>query len=523
MKFIKSTARLAKRILPASLYAYCYRHYFRFKVKVDKQQSISVLSEREIPPGNSKRVKFQLTAFTSSSEILESITGDILSQFSSFQLFTIRSSTENNRCICLYGNKDRFNEGVRNLICKGFRISIGGQDHSNTKGNFYNLSFKNQSPVSLYKVYCSSKGATVFQSEIAIDIHLLEQIDSRTLTCPSDNYCFKTLDLSALENSQFQTMVKQTPEFDFDVDVVITWVDGDDPSWAKKKDRYASTVGKTPVSSMSANRYQSRDELKYCIRSILTYAPWVRNIYLVTDNQVPEWFCPNEKVCIVDHTQIFVDKDMLPVFNSHAIESNLHRIEGLSENFLYFNDDVLLRRPVSKSDFFSPFGRQSKFFYSSAAFIPTDKNDDLLPVDFAALNNARLLEALTGFRPLRKFQHTPIALKKSNIEALESAAPEIFTSTAHSRFRAFTDYSIVSALAHYYGYYSGTAQPSKIRYTYINLGDETAHLRVERLLHNDQNFSCICINDVDHTNESELAYLGEILGSIYCQKSIAEA
>jgi len=490
---------------------------------IENTNTITVLSSSEISDSNRKKVHFQLTTFTSFLEILDSITQDILNQFSSFRLFAIRNEIESNNCFCLYGDKESFNEEVRQLIYQGFRVSIGARDYSNTRSDFYGLSFKQRSPVCLYKVYCSSKGAVVYNRDTAVHIHLLRQADSGALTCPSNNYCFSTLGRGVIENRHLLAMMKQTPEFDFEVDVVITWVDGDDPSWIKSKDCYANAVVKAPASSMSRSRYQSRDEIKYSIRSILMYAPWVRNIYLVTDNQIPEWFHPNNKVRIIDHTDIFIDKGVLPVFNSHAIEANLHRITGLAENFLYFNDDFLLRKPVSKSSFFTAFGRQSKFFYSNIAFIPIEDQNGLLPVDLAARNNADIIESLTKFRPLRKFQHTPIALKKSTLEKLESIAPEIFTHTSLSRFRAFSDYSIVSALAHHYGYYLGTAQPGEIKYTYIDLGDESARMRIERLFHNDQGYSCICINDVDHTDDLDLVYLGEVLNSIYCQKSIAEA
>ena len=78
------------------------------------------------------------------------------------------------------------------------------------------------------------------------------------------------------------------------------------------------------------------------------YAPWVRNIYLVTDDQVPDWLdtsCPDVKV--VSHREIFANQADLPTFNSHAIESQIHRIEGLSEHFLYLNDDFFVGRPLS--------------------------------------------------------------------------------------------------------------------------------------------------------------------------------
>jgi hypothetical protein len=204
----------------------------------------------------------------------------------------------------------------------------------------------------------------------------------------------------------------------------------------------------------------------------------------------------------------------------------LHRIEGLSENFLYFNDDFLLRQSISKSDFFTAYGRQSKFFYSTGAFIPFSTGKELLPVDFAAINNASFLEKITGYRPLRKFQHTPIALRKSLIDKLEEESPELFSSNSASRFRDFNDYSILSALIHHYGFYYGEAQPSTISYDYIDLNDKSAHRRLERLAANDQKISCFCANDVENDVENdddqELLFFAAVMESIYYYKSVAE-
>jgi hypothetical protein len=199
----------------------------------------------------------------------------------------------------------------------------------------------------------------------------------------------------------------------------------------------------------------------------------------------------------------------------------LHRIEGLSENFLYFNDDFLLRQSISKSDFFTAYGRQTKFFYSRGAFIPLQKHDDLMAVDLGAINNATLLATLVGYRPLRKFQHTPYALKKSVIEKLEHRAPELFIRNSKSRFRDFSDYSILSLL-HHYGYYLGTAQASTIQYNYINLQDDLAGQNLKELIYNHRRFSCVCINDVDSDDNSDSSFFEPIMETIYYYKSIAE-
>ena len=130
------------------------------------------------------------------------------------------------------------------------------------------------------------------------------------------------------------------------IDVVYTWVDGSDPLWRRKKEQYSGE----PRSDDNV-RYHSIDELKYSLRSISQYAPWVNHIYIVVDDvQVPAFLNVNHpKITVVKHSDI-IDPDALPLFNSVAIETGLHHIPGLSECFLYFNDDMFLGAPISKSD-----------------------------------------------------------------------------------------------------------------------------------------------------------------------------
>jgi len=111
--------------------------------------------------------------------------------------------------------------------------------------------------------------------------------------------------------------------------------------------------------NIAENRFQDNDELKYSLRSLEKYANWIRNVYLVTNGQVPNWLnTSNPRLRLVKHEDIFLNKSHLPTFSSPAIESHLHRIKGLSNKFIYFNDDMILGRPVYLDDFYT----QSKGF-----------------------------------------------------------------------------------------------------------------------------------------------------------------
>lgn len=133
------------------------------------------------------------------------------------------------------------------------------------------------------------------------------------------------------------------------IDFVVLWVDDTDPEWRAKKARYTGTEDKEGNSDV---RYRDWDTLKYWFRGVEKYAPWVRHVYFVTDDQKPEWLnLEHPKLKWVKHTD-FIPDEYLPVFSSHPIEWNLHRIEGMAEQFVYFNDDMFLINATSPEDFF---------------------------------------------------------------------------------------------------------------------------------------------------------------------------
>lgn len=155
----------------------------------------------------------------------------------------------------------------------------------------------------------------------------------------------------------------------FPIDVVYTWVDSDDPEFNEQRLRYqndhsSQTLSSKPESTDIA-RFQSRDELKYSVRSVFQYAPWVNHIYIVTNGQIPKWLdTDHARITVVPHSEI-IDEAFLPTFNSHVIESFLYKIPNLSEHYLYFNDDVMLTRNMSPSYFFTSSGL-AKLFITNA-------------------------------------------------------------------------------------------------------------------------------------------------------------
>eukprot|EP01101_Sappina_pedata_P006340 TRINITY_DN311_c0_g1_i1.p1 TRINITY_DN311_c0_g1~~TRINITY_DN311_c0_g1_i1.p1 ORF type:complete len:327 (+),score=65.59 TRINITY_DN311_c0_g1_i1:17-997(+) len=146
------------------------------------------------------------------------------------------------------------------------------------------------------------------------------------------------------------------------VDVVYTWVNGSDPKMLQDLDREMKKFSADHVECDAAcledrvtkNRFADNQELVYSLRSVERYAPWVRKIHIVTNGQIPSWLnLSHPKIKIVTHEEIFLDKSHLPTFSSPAIEANIHRIPGLSNRFIYFNDDVMLAMPTSLNDFYT--------------------------------------------------------------------------------------------------------------------------------------------------------------------------
>lgn len=143
------------------------------------------------------------------------------------------------------------------------------------------------------------------------------------------------------------------------IDAVITWVDGADPKHKAKLDAYLASIGGARPRAASPARFNSVGEIEYCVVSLLRYAPWIRTIYIVSDQQQPDFMSKligtlyESRVKVVDHSVIFAGYEQyLPTFNSMSISSMLWRIPGIAERFLFLNDDFALIRPLEPSAFF---------------------------------------------------------------------------------------------------------------------------------------------------------------------------
>jgi hypothetical protein len=284
----------------------------------------------------------------------------------------------------------------------------------------------------------------------------------------------------------------------FPIDAVYTWVDGDDPDWLRRKNAALAALGHREINTIATNqsRFISRDELRYSLRSVAAFAPWIRHIYLVTDDQIPPWLDAGAPgLTVVSHRELFDGTGVLPTFNSHAIESRLHRIPGLAEHFIYLNDDMFFGRPVLPTAFFHANGI-AKFFLSTAQLEAGPAGLHDAPVTAAGKNNRRRIEERFGRGITQKMQHVPYALRRSVLEEIEESLPDEVRQTACHQFRHPDDLAIPSSLEHYWAYLTQRAVPGTIKYTYADLAHPSTPVQLAFLL-SKRHCDVFCLNDTD--------------------------
>ena len=302
-----------------------------------------------------------------------------------------------------------------------------------------------------------------------------------------------------------------------DIDFVLAWVDGNDPEWRKEKNKYCATKNQDD----SDARYIDLDLLRYWFRAIEKYAPWVRKIHFVTCGHYPEWLNrEHPKLNLVKHSD-FIPSQYLPVFSANPIELNFHRIKGLSERFVYFNDDFYLNAPVTPDDFFVN-GRPLDVAAMNAYSFDDDarKVTDLILVnDMYVINrhfnkktcikanlskwyhpgygkynvsNALLMlwPKFTGIKPM----HIPSSFLKKTYTEVWAAEPDVLNETCMHRFRDSSD--VNQWLFLFWQMAKGDFYPRNVKdfhYFPLRTNHEDNQLLYHALI--EDQYKMICIND----------------------------
>lgn len=271
------------------------------------------------------------------------------------------------------------------------------------------------------------------------------------------------------------------------IDIIIPWVDGNDPKWLKERDRISKKYQINEKANSNV-RYESWDNLQYVFRGIEKFMPWVDKAFLVTCGHLPEFInVDNPKLRIVKHSD-YIPQEYLPTFNSNVIELNYHRIDELSENFILFNDDCFPLKPISED-----------YYFRNG--LPCDEavESPIMPVDVGAISNyasyvkannvlfinkhwnkrevqkknwdkwyfdgyGELLERNRGLNYWNNFAgfhdyHMPVPLKKSTLKKLWEIESGQLDSVSHNQFRTASDLS--QCIVRYWQLCTGDFIPQK--------------------------------------------------------------
>lgn len=331
---------------------------------------------------------------------------------------------------------------------------------------------------------------------------------------------------------------KRTP-----IDIVILWVDGNDPEWKKQRNNILESNG--IVGDASEVRYRDWDLLRYWFRTIEKNIPWYNRVFFVTCGQYPSWLNLScSKLKVVNHKD-FIPSEYLPTFNSNAIEVNLHRIDELSENFILFNDDMFVIRSMKETDFFinnipcdealldalCPSGSVSNILSNNMAII----NNYFNKKEVITLKNKKWFSIKYGvdlyrtlvLYPWARFsgiynQHLPIAHKKNTFFEVWNKEGDMLRQTSSNKFRSNNDVS--HWLFRYWRLVKGDFIPRRICGSFFSVGedDTTVNKIVNTIIK--PKVDMICINDSDKVTdfEKKKQIIKSAFDRMYPNKSIFE-
>ncbi len=306
------------------------------------------------------------------------------------------------------------------------------------------------------------------------------------------------------------------------IDFVMIWVDGGDKEWRKEKNKYAGI----PDDDVNGEiRFRDWDNLKYWFRGVEKFAPWVNNVYFVTCGHYPEWLnldCP--KLKFIKHSD-YIPQEYLPTFSANPIEINLHRIKGLSEKFVYFNDDMFLLRPHVEEDFFvnnmpkrkvdettlPGTNRMMSHIYMNNSIIINkyfDKRDVIkknFGKYFSLKNGVKANIKKICLLPFNRFTafndpHMATPFNKSTLEELWKKEKNVLDETSKNKFRNVND--VNQYLFKMWDVCSGNYVPESYKDCKYRDLENDNYLEVANEIRN-QTFKQICLNDVDCDVEFE--------------------
>lgn len=321
------------------------------------------------------------------------------------------------------------------------------------------------------------------------------------------------------------------------IDIVLLWVDGNDPVWQSDKKYY----GNSSMQGTTSNRFRDWGTLRFVFRSISTTIPWIRKVHFVTEGHLPEWInkdCP--KLNIVKHSDFFCKDSKLPTFNSNAIDFNICNIPDLSERFILFNDDTFVLNPLTIDRFFVnnlPVDNLSFSFNRSNLFyrlLRNNVNASMLQNNITVINekysmanfkNCRFIDSEYGLEanlkniffklisfgkvPWINIYHHPQPHLKSTLYLVDKIFSNKVLQTKQSRFRTSEDITIY--LCRFWNLLNGLFVSRRYNdHISLSISKRNSLDYLDRLPKN-TNFLCIC-DDVEF-NDEDFFYLKNCLYS----------
>ena len=331
---------------------------------------------------------------------------------------------------------------------------------------------------------------------------------------------------------------------DTKLDFVVTWLDSNDPIWQSDIQKFKGIIS---AGDQSNARYRDWDLFRYWFRAVERYAPWVNRIYLVTNGKFPDWINPNHpKLVLVKHSD-YIPAEFLPTFNSHTIELNMGKIHGLSEHFVYFNDDSYLNSEVTPDYYFKqglPCDENAETIYNVGSYNPISKftikiinftNVCVLNGHFSrkeTVKNAfwkwngfhlglidRIMNYIISMDPGKRFigfreRHFEQPFLKSVFEEAWEKESEMLTNSC-TRFRE--DVNLSPYFIRYWQFATNKFYPVRLKnFRKLRLIPNEFQLIKKSL--SDSNIKSICLNDTPLCTETKYEEFKPVLQSLFSDK-----
>ncbi|MDC0931566.1 Stealth CR1 domain-containing protein [Methylophilaceae bacterium] len=284
-----------------------------------------------------------------------------------------------------------------------------------------------------------------------------------------------------------------------EIDIVYLWVDSSDSNWQKKRQRsfeYFLKKNRDDI-ALYANtdgRFRDNDELLYNLRCLEKFFPKHGHVYIVTDNQKPSWLLESNKITIIDHNEIIPER-INPIFASAHIESYIHYIPNLSENFFYLNDDIFFGMPVDENWWFD---KKLKYFYANEPHNEYRKLQSMLlsPINSSIQSKLWLKQKYKSYIHRNiPLAHAPRPYKKSLLFKIEEQAIALYKKIREKNFRTWRTPGVIGDLVPRWLEYNKYAEIIHSDFLYIESGSDKIETELELLTQKFGKLPFFCIND----------------------------